>query len=255
MKNSKHVEITDFGLSGLIQNDITTPYSIPYRWVAMECLKDPKKNLYCEATDVWSFGITCWEILTFARPPYEDVDLGPPNVMQSLYNYLNNGNRLPRPERCSLELFETLLLCWAPKHTSRPNFKTLKETFNKYNDTPNRFVLTKKPTNDIEMNNQAFIKVYEDAYRKENESKNRKNSYQLESEQVTGQGFEQEISNHSESEQDDSNIHNDINKDFNSIKEYLYSNPNNEGSSHRCDEDELDNSNNDVLAFGLQSKV
>jgi len=150
---------------------------------------------------VWSFGITCWEILTFAQLPYENVVLDPSNVMQSLYNYLKNGNRLSRPEKCSLELFETLLLCWAPSHTSRPNFKTLKETFNKYNDTPNRFVLTKKPTNDIEMNNQAFIKVYEDKYRKKNESKNRKNSNQLENKQATGQSFEQEISNHPESEQ------------------------------------------------------
>ena len=51
---------------------------------------------------------------------------------------------------------------------------------------------------------------------------------------------------------DDSNIHHNVHKDFqtNSIKEYLYSNPNNEGSSHRCDEDELDNSNNDVSVFG-----
>ena len=44
MKNSKHVEITDFGLSGLIQNDITTPSLMPSRWMA-GMLKRPKKEL------------------------------------------------------------------------------------------------------------------------------------------------------------------------------------------------------------------
>jgi len=44
MKNSSHVEITDFGLSGLIQNDITTPSLMPSRWMA-GMLKRPKKEL------------------------------------------------------------------------------------------------------------------------------------------------------------------------------------------------------------------
>uniref|UniRef100_A0A914CWU7 Protein kinase domain-containing protein n=1 Tax=Acrobeloides nanus TaxID=290746 RepID=A0A914CWU7_9BILA len=52
LRSSKHVEITDFGLSGLIQTDTILPSKMPFRWVAMECLVNPKKNLYCEATDI-----------------------------------------------------------------------------------------------------------------------------------------------------------------------------------------------------------
>uniref|UniRef100_A0A914D7S1 receptor protein-tyrosine kinase n=1 Tax=Acrobeloides nanus TaxID=290746 RepID=A0A914D7S1_9BILA len=148
MKSKKHVEITDFGLSSLTQTDITIPSKMPFFWVAIECLSSPKKNLYCEATDVWSFGVTCWEILTFAKRPYENVFIDRRNVLQSMCAYLNNGNRLIRPENCSLELYQTLLLCWAPRSYSRPRFKILKETFEKYCETPSRFVLSKSIGND-----------------------------------------------------------------------------------------------------------
>uniref|UniRef100_A0A914DSJ3 receptor protein-tyrosine kinase n=1 Tax=Acrobeloides nanus TaxID=290746 RepID=A0A914DSJ3_9BILA len=148
MKSKKHVEITDFGLSSLTQTDITIPSKMPFFWVAIECLSSPKKNLYCEATDVWSFGVTCWEILTFAKRPYENVFIDRRNVLQSMCAYLNNGNRLVRPENCSLELYQTLLLCWAPRSYSRPRFKILKETFEKYCETPSRFVLSKSIGND-----------------------------------------------------------------------------------------------------------
>ncbi len=82
----------------------------------MELLGQPRdKALYSEATDVWSFGVTCWEILTFARIPYEGVRLDGPNVLASLHTYLKNGSRLIRPVNCSLELLPNFTLMLGTK--------------------------------------------------------------------------------------------------------------------------------------------
>jgi serine/threonine protein kinase len=111
MKRNLHVEVTDFGLSSVFAEEHRLPNKIPFRWAAIECLKNQKDDLYGEATDVWSFGVTCWEILTFAKVPYENVELVRSKVLFSMYKYLADGNRLERPENCGLELYKTLLLC------------------------------------------------------------------------------------------------------------------------------------------------
>uniref|UniRef100_A0A914CWT0 receptor protein-tyrosine kinase n=1 Tax=Acrobeloides nanus TaxID=290746 RepID=A0A914CWT0_9BILA len=145
VKKREHVEVTDFGLSAVLHQNLILPLKMPYRWVAMELLGQPRdKALYSEATDVWSFGITCWEILTFARIPYEGVRLDGPNVLASLHTYLKNGSRLIRPVNCSLELYQTLLLCWAPNPITRHNFKVLRQQFETYKEDPHKYVTTQQ---------------------------------------------------------------------------------------------------------------
>uniref|UniRef100_A0A914ENQ2 receptor protein-tyrosine kinase n=1 Tax=Acrobeloides nanus TaxID=290746 RepID=A0A914ENQ2_9BILA len=145
VKKRDHIEVTDFGLSAVLHQNLILPSKMPYRWVAMELLGQPRdKALYSEATDVWSFGITCWEILTFARIPYEGVRLDGPNVLASLHIYLKNGSRLIRPVNCSLELYQTLLLCWAPNPITRHKFKVLREQFEAYKEDPHKYVTTQK---------------------------------------------------------------------------------------------------------------
>uniref|UniRef100_A0A914DTU4 receptor protein-tyrosine kinase n=1 Tax=Acrobeloides nanus TaxID=290746 RepID=A0A914DTU4_9BILA len=151
VKKRDHIEVTDFGLSAVLHQNLILPSKMPYRWVAMELLGQPRdKALYSEATDVWSFGVTCWEILTFARIPYEGVRLDGPNVLASLYTYLKNGNRLIRPVNCSLELYQTLLLCWAPNPITRHNFKVLREQFEAYKEDPHKYVTTQKNVRVVE---------------------------------------------------------------------------------------------------------
>uniref|UniRef100_A0A914E6D4 receptor protein-tyrosine kinase n=1 Tax=Acrobeloides nanus TaxID=290746 RepID=A0A914E6D4_9BILA len=151
VKKRDHIEVTDFGLSAVLHQNLILPSKMPYRWVAMELLDQPRdKALYFEATDVWSFGVTCWEILTFASIPYEGVRLDGPNVLSSLYTYLKNGNRLIRPVNCSLELYQTLLLCWAPNPITRHNFKVLREQFEAYKEDPHKYVTTQKNVRVVE---------------------------------------------------------------------------------------------------------
>ncbi len=50
-------------------------------------------------SDVWSYGITLWEIYSGAEIPYKDID----NVGDYL-KFLNWGGRLTKPKDCSEEL-------------------------------------------------------------------------------------------------------------------------------------------------------
>uniref|UniRef100_A0A914CJW7 Protein kinase domain-containing protein n=1 Tax=Acrobeloides nanus TaxID=290746 RepID=A0A914CJW7_9BILA len=140
MKRYQHVEVADFGLSSLLEGNIRSPQKLPFRWVPMECLQDLSASLYCEATDVWSFGVTCWEILTFAKLPYENLHFTPKAVLQTLYKYLSDGNRLEKPGNCGLEFYQLLIMCWSQHQPSRPKFSMLKEILENYKTNPFAYV-------------------------------------------------------------------------------------------------------------------
>lgn len=44
---------------------------MPVRWMARETLEHGR---YTEASDVWAFGVTLWEIYAYGRQPYEGLN-------------------------------------------------------------------------------------------------------------------------------------------------------------------------------------
>ena len=60
---------------------------------------------YTHMSDVWSFGVTVWEILTYGRLPYANSD-GKQIVLM-----LKSGERLDKPATCSSNLFNLLQEC------------------------------------------------------------------------------------------------------------------------------------------------
>ena len=64
-------KVADFGFArDIIGNQIYQRKSegrLPIRWMAPESLYD---NLFSSKTDVWSFGILLWEIVTLGSTPY-----------------------------------------------------------------------------------------------------------------------------------------------------------------------------------------
>lgn len=87
--------------------------TLPVKWMAAETLTD---LLYSTMSDVWSFGVTFWEVLTLGDHPY--VDVAPNSMVQ----HLRGGYRLMQPEVCTDELFSLLVRCWALNPDDRMSF-------------------------------------------------------------------------------------------------------------------------------------
>ena len=54
---------------------------------------------FSESSDVWAFGVTAWEIFTLGQTPYTGMLIG-----NEFIQYIQVGNRLPKPEHASEEM-------------------------------------------------------------------------------------------------------------------------------------------------------
>lgn len=62
---------------------------IPVRWTALEAIAFRR---FTSASDVWSFGIVCWEVMTQGEKPYWNWS------NQDVIKAIEQGYRLPQPE-------------------------------------------------------------------------------------------------------------------------------------------------------------
>ncbi|XP_043214664.1 fibroblast growth factor receptor 2-like [Amphibalanus amphitrite] len=119
--DSRVVNISDFGLARDIGDKgyymRVTDRSLPVKWMALEALTE---RYYTTQSDVWSFGVLLWEIVTMGDTPYEDV-----HSVTNLISKLRTDERLPRPRGCPLQLFDTMLHCWSLEGHQRPTFAEL----------------------------------------------------------------------------------------------------------------------------------
>ena len=112
-------KISDFGLSRETQEnvyDVKTGGKIPVRWTAPEAILYRKFNM---ASDVWSFGILLWEVMSFGKPPYGNWD------NYTLLEEVQQGYRLEQPEGCPYMLYSLMLRCWDTVPEIRPTFSEL----------------------------------------------------------------------------------------------------------------------------------
>ncbi|XP_067855647.1 hepatocyte growth factor receptor [Heptranchias perlo] len=113
------VKVADFGLARDIYEkeyysiNNKSSAKLPVKWMALESLQTQK---FTTKSDVWSFGVLLWELMTRGAPPYPDVDSFDVTV------YLLQGRRLLQPEYCPDSLYEVMLKCWHPKLETRPTF-------------------------------------------------------------------------------------------------------------------------------------
>ncbi|XP_031350288.1 proto-oncogene tyrosine-protein kinase receptor Ret [Photinus pyralis] len=122
----KVCKISDFGLTrDIYQDDAYFKRSkgrVPIKWMAPESLSD---HVYTNKSDVWSFGILIWELVTLGASPYPGI------VVQSLFHLLKTGYRMERPENCSVVLYKVMRSCWSLDPEKRPTFSELSMKFEK----------------------------------------------------------------------------------------------------------------------------
>jgi serine/threonine protein kinase len=108
---------------------------IPFLWCPPECLprsmwdKSIKtyNPVFNEQSDVWAFGVVCWEIATYGVQPY-----GSSSKLLVLLQEIDNGLRLTWPEGCPSKLKELGERCHALEPENRPRFSDLKDELLEY---------------------------------------------------------------------------------------------------------------------------
>uniref|UniRef100_A0A8C7IGQ0 Tyrosine-protein kinase n=1 Tax=Oncorhynchus kisutch TaxID=8019 RepID=A0A8C7IGQ0_ONCKI len=110
VENESTVKIGDFGLTKSIKGNegyytVKDDLESPVYWYAPECLVHCKFYL---ASDVWSFGVTMYELLTYCENAISPMPvflkiIGPTRgqmTVTRLVKVLEEGKRLPRPDSC-----------------------------------------------------------------------------------------------------------------------------------------------------------
>uniref|UniRef100_A0A8D8YYZ7 Discoidin domain-containing receptor 2 n=1 Tax=Cacopsylla melanoneura TaxID=428564 RepID=A0A8D8YYZ7_9HEMI len=104
--------------------DLGGESALPIRWMAWESIV---KGKFSSKSDAWSFAVTLWEILTFAREqPYEDFS--DQRVVEHVSHFARSTAKhimLPQPINCPKEIFDLMCECWQKHDADRPNFREI----------------------------------------------------------------------------------------------------------------------------------
>ncbi|NXQ01526.1 FRK kinase, partial [Vidua macroura] len=122
-------KVADFGLARVFKVESEKVYEartetkLPVKWTAPEAIR---YNRFSIKSDVWSFGILMFEIITYGQMPYQ----GMPG--HQVIQLLDNGYRLPQPETCPAPLYKMMEQCWSAEADERPTFEDLSERLESY---------------------------------------------------------------------------------------------------------------------------
>ncbi|CAI5779497.1 tyrosine-protein kinase Lyn isoform X1 [Podarcis lilfordi] len=119
-------KIADFGLARVIEDNEYTAREgakFPIKWTAPEAINFGSFTI---KSDVWSFGVLLYEIITFGKIPYPGMSNS--DVMIAL----QRGYRMPRMEACPAELYDIMKTCWKDKAEERPTFEYLQSVLDDF---------------------------------------------------------------------------------------------------------------------------
>ena len=81
---------------------VFTLAQMPIKWLALECMQH---RTFTHKSDVWSFGVTMWELFTYGQRPYENIRA------RDIPELLEKGERLPQPPICTIDVYMIMIKC------------------------------------------------------------------------------------------------------------------------------------------------
>jgi fyn-related kinase len=138
------VKIADFGLAKMLNSDKKIEIEkseltkFPIKWTAPEMFQfDIRLREYTIKSDVWSFGILMYELITLGGEPYRGI-----KSSEVVRAFKDRWYRIPIPPGlCTSEFYAVMLKCWKHDPSERPTFHYLFDYFDCF-----------------DINNQSFLR-------------------------------------------------------------------------------------------------
>ncbi|XP_074115403.1 uncharacterized protein LOC141538040 isoform X1 [Cotesia typhae] len=110
------VKLGDFGMTRpMYENDyykFSRKGMLPVRWMAPESLS---LGVFSPASDVWSYGVLLYEIITFGSFPFQGLS------NNQVLSYVKEGKTLHIPKGVKPQLEALIKACWAFDYPKRPS--------------------------------------------------------------------------------------------------------------------------------------
>ncbi|KAM9148740.1 mitogen-activated protein kinase kinase kinase 9 [Pangshura tecta] len=111
--SNKILKITDFGLAREWHKTTKMSAAGTYAWMAPEVIRS---SMFSKGSDVWSYGVLLWELLT-GEVPFRGID-----GLAVAYGVAMNKLALPIPSTCPEPFAKLMEDCWNSDPHSRPSF-------------------------------------------------------------------------------------------------------------------------------------
>ncbi|XP_075966594.1 receptor tyrosine-protein kinase erbB-3a isoform X1 [Anarhichas minor] len=142
LKNNYTAQISDYGIADLLYPDdkkyFYNEVKTPIKWMALESILFRR---YTHQSDVWSYGVTVWEMMSNGAEPYTTMR------PQDVPDLLETGERLSQPQICTIDVYMVMVKCWMIDENVRPTFKELGNEFTRMARDPPRYLVIKEDCN------------------------------------------------------------------------------------------------------------
>ncbi|XP_051947323.1 receptor tyrosine-protein kinase erbB-3-like [Xyrauchen texanus] len=156
LKSDYIVQVSDFGVADLLYPDdkkyVYSEHKTPIKWMALESILFRR---YTHQSDVWSYGVTVWEMMSYGAEPYAAMH---PHDVPGL---LEKGERLAQPQICTIDVYMVMVKCWMIDENVRPTFKELASEFTRMARDPPRYlvVIPSQNCSGADESQQRFVKM------------------------------------------------------------------------------------------------